>query len=101
MVKPVKKGAAKKRAPAKKAPTKKVAAHARAMGARAEGPPAGQPESWWFPTEDPNIVEECFWNPAEHKYNRGCQQKDIREIPPHVRTAIRTHRRIAIRRSRN
>ena len=90
MVKPVKKVAAKKRAPAKKMVRR--AGGIVAPRATVAGQAPGAPNTWWFPTQDPNIVMECTWNPAEHRYNIGCHPIQLSQTPSHIVAAIKKSR---------
>lgn len=86
----VKKAAAKKRAPAKKMVRRTGSITAPRLTAAVQAP--GAPNTWWFPTADPNIVMECTWNPAEHRYNIGCHPIHLSQTPSHIVTAIKKSR---------
>jgi hypothetical protein len=87
MAKATKKGSrktAKKSLVRKKSTTRKAAPKAAMAQAAVSPPPV-----WYFPTEDPNYVIACEWNPVDRAYNRNCRTIPRPQAPAHIQTAIR------------
>ena len=88
MAKATKKGSRKtaaKKSPARKKAAARKAAPKAAMAQAAFAPPP----IWYFPTEDPNYVIACEWNPVDKAYNRNCRTIPRPRAPAHIQTAIR------------
>ena len=46
------------------------------------------PSTWLFPTEDPEWVEACDYNPQEQQYNLNCRRVRIGDISPGTRRTV-------------
>ncbi len=46
------------------------------------------PPTWYFPTQDPEVVIACDYNPAAQRYDLNTRRIRIADLPEQIRIAI-------------